>query len=225
MGYRREFLERLSSDGDLSESELLNIILSNANGGKDMSEVADRLLDRFPSVYAILSADIEEIKAVEGVTERVATYFKTLDRVLGLKAKSRLYINGSEECIEIAAERFRGDKHESAELYLLNKSGKVTDIKFYTSKNPDRVDMSATDIISAISNSGAYGLYFAHSHVNCPATPSRSDDDVTRKLITACDMCKIIFFDHCIVTSNGDRFSYLKSGRLEKLKIEVLNKR
>ncbi len=223
-GYRREFLDRLASGEKLGERELLNIILSNAYGGRDFSAVTDALLERFPGVLAVIEADFAELMTVDGVTEPIASYLKTLKRADNFITKGDLYITGTARCFEVAAERFRGKVNESVEVYFLNKSGKVTQIKYYTSNRADKVEITAGEILSVISSSGAHGLYFAHNHVNCAATPSADDDNVTRKLITACDMCKIIFFDHCIVSSNGDRFSYAESGRLEKLRSEIRNR-
>ena len=220
-GYRREFLQRLASGEELDEHELLNIILSNAYGGKDFSAVTDALLSRFPSVRAIIDASYAELISVKGVTETVASYLKSLKRADEFMNHGELYIDSTEKCFAVAAERFRGKVNENAEVYLLNKSGKVTGIKFYTSGRPDKVEMTSGEILSAISMSGAYGLYFAHNHLNCAATPSPDDDEVTRKLIKACDMCKIVFYDHCIVSSNGDKFSYVQSGRLESLRREI----
>ena len=216
-GYRQEYLERLQSGEVLSESELLNIILGNAYGGRDMSAIASALLERFPSVSAILDADYDEIITVEGVPESVAAYLKSIDRARKLFEKDELYIKSTAQCFEVAAKRFRGEKNENMELYFVNRSGKVTAVKSYTSALPDKVEVSSGTLLSGISLSNAYGLYLAHNHINSRANPSKSDNDVTAKLIEACQMCKIIFFDHCIVSSNGDRFSYKESGAFEAI--------
>ena len=207
-GYRRQFLERLQSGEKLDESELLNIILSNAYGGRDMSAVAAALLERFPSVCAILKADFTEITAVKGVPDSVAAYLKSLGLTENFCNSDELYIDGTAQCLNVAAERFRGRKDESVEIYFVNKSGKVTDIKSYTSELPDKVEIAAGRLLLDISSSNAYGLYVAHNHLNTTAKPSADDNDVTAKIITACEICKIIFYDHCIVSSNGERFSY-----------------
>lgn len=217
-GYRREFLERLQSGEELGESVLLNIILSNAYAGRDMSAVAEALLERFPSVSAVLNADLDELMTVEGVRESLALYLKSLDRTVKSFKQAELYISSTAQCFEVASERFRGKENESFELYYVNKSGKVTAVKSYTSRLPDKVEMSAGGLLSDISSSGAYGLYVAHNHVNSCASPSQSDNEVTAKLISVCNMCGIIFYDHCIVSSNGERFSYLESGMLKILK-------
>ena len=217
-GYRREFLERLSSGEELDESGLLNIILSNAYGGRDMSAVVSALLERFPSVSAVLDADYKEIITVEGVPDSVARYLKSIGRARKTFNRGELTITSTAKCFEVAAERFRGEQHEYMEIYFVNKSGKVTGIKTYTSDLPDKVEVSAGALLLEISSSGAYGLYLAHNHINSRANPSKSDNDVTAKLLEACDICKIIFYDHCIVSSNGEKFSYAESGMLKALK-------
>ena len=219
--YRREFLERLQSGGELDDSGLLNIILSNAYGGRDMSSVAGALLERFPGVSAILEAGYEEIMTVEGVSESVAAYLKSLGLARKLFDRGDLYITDTEQCFAVAAERFGGAENENLDIYFVNKSGRVTDIKRYTSELPDKVEVSAGTLLSVISASGAYGLYLAHNHINTGANPSAADNKVTAKLLTACDICGINFYDHCIVSSNGDRFSYKESGLLEKLKSRI----
>lgn len=216
-GFRKKFIEKLDGDGRIYEADLLNILLSNAFGGKDMSQVTEVLLNRFPGVKSVIEAEPEELLAVDGVSSRVVTYLKTLDRAYNLCHKEVLYIRGTEQCFEVAGERFRGKDSECVEIYFVNKSGKVTDIRHYTTKNADRVDVSANEILSVISSSEAHGLYFAHNHVNSPAFPSAADDNATKKIMKACEVCGIIFFDHCIISSTGDRFSYRSSGRIEEL--------
>lgn len=217
-GYRRQFLERLQSGDRLEESEILNIILSNAYGGRDMSAVANALLERFPSVSALIKADYAEITAVSGVSESVATYLKTLDLARKTFSRGDLYISGTAQCFGVAAERIGGKASEVVEVYFVNKSGKVTEIKTHTSGLPDRVEVAAGALLQEISSSDAYGLYVAHNHINVSANPSSDDDRVTARIIKACEICKIVFFDHCIVSSNGETFSYRESGRIGTLK-------
>lgn len=219
-GFRAEYLKMLES-GKLYERDLLKIILGNANGGKDMSATADALLARFPGIMAIIEADYREITAVDGVTDSVACYLKSLDRAYKICNSEELQIGSTAQCFEVIERRFRGKDSECVELYFVNKSGTVTDIKHYSTDNADKVEISANLLLSEISSSRAYGLYFAHNHVNCPATPSEDDDRVTMKIISACKMCGIKFFDHCIISSTGDKFSYLKSGKMTELENRI----
>ena len=216
--FRKGYLERLNFNGPVSELELLTMMLGNAFGGKDMSELARTLLSRFPSVKAILEADIEEITAMGDVPERVAVYFKTVSYIRRFMPQEDVYLNNSQDCLDFIATRFRGRSNESVEIYFLNKKNKVIEIKTYTTRNASRVDVAASEIVGVIVRTQAQGVYFAHNHVNCPATPSAQDDSVTKKLIAACTGCGKVFYDHCIISSTGDKFSYRQSGKYEALK-------
>lgn len=214
-GYRDGYIRALEDTDDLYESEILRITFGNAYGGRENPQLAAALLERFPSVKSIIEADLSEITAVDGVPENFALYLKTLDRIYKQMTRNDLIINSTQDCLKVLSERFRAKDNEYVEIYLVNKNGRVTEVKSYTSHKADRVDVSANSILSVISSSNAYGLYFAHNHVNASVNPSADDDDVTGKIFVACNMCNIKFFDHCIINSRGDTFSYAQSGRLK----------
>ena len=216
--YRKEFIEKLESGGRIYEEELLNMLLSNAYGGKDFSALSKALLARFPGVRAIIGASYGEIMSVEGMTESIATYFKTLELIINAENRRVLYIKNAEQAFEVAEERFKFKDSECIEMYFLNTRGLVIDIKTFTSKKADRVDVDLGSLLSAITVSKAHAMYFAHNHINCPADPSPKDDNATAKLLQACDLSGVKFLDHIIVSSTGDRFSYLMSGKLSELK-------
>ncbi len=214
---RKKYIEKLDGDGKLYERELLNILLSNAYSGRDMSDVTESLLSRFPSVRAILDADYREIVSVKGVTQPVALYLKTIGRIDEMAARRKERITSTEEFCELIKKRFSLKDNEHAELYILNRQGKIEDIVSYTSGSVSRVDISVQDILPELAARTACGIYLAHNHVNCPSTPSREDDNFTLKLLAACKIKELKFYDHCIVNSEGETFSYLKAGRLKEL--------
>ena len=216
--YRSKFIEQLEGGGVLYERDILNIILSNAYGGKDMSATADKLLARFPGVHSILTADLEEILAVDGVSEKVALYLVTLGTAVKRSEQNDIKsIKNGEEFLDMLAGRFGGYDNEVAEFYFVNSRGKAVYTTRYTSGNADEVKMRTDEFISFITQNKPYGLYIAHNHVNCASRPSIADDDLTRKIATVCEACGVKLFDHAIINSEGEVFSYSISGRLNEI--------
>lgn len=213
--FRQDLIKKLDGGVPLKQDELLEILLKNAYGGRDMSELAKKLTGIFPGVRAVISADYEEIVAA-GAPSSVAGYLKTLEKFLG-EESDREYVRNTEECFALISERIKDKDVEYAELYLLNKAFKLTDILTYTSNFVDRVNVSVTDVLSALSLKNVFGVYLAHNHVACEVTPSAVDDEVTKKISDACRLCGIRFFDHCIMNSAGEKFSYKQSGRLSRI--------
>ena len=52
-----------------------------------------------------------------------------------------------------------------------------------------------------------------HNHPSGSLTPSKADDALTRNIKNACDLMRLRFLDHVIVT-DGNYFSYYEMGRL-----------
>lgn len=212
--FRQDLIKRLDGGAPLKQDELLEILLENAYGGRDMSGLSKKLMDVFPGVRALLTADYEEIVAA-GAPATVACYLKTLERNITVDGELA-FIRNTEECFALVDERLKSKDVEYAELYLLNKSYKLTEVLTYTSDFADRVNVSVTDVLSALSVRNVFGVYLAHNHVACAVTPSRLDDEVTKKIADACRLCGIRFFDHCIINTAGEKFSYKQSGRLSQ---------
>ena len=213
--YRSAYIERLNTDGALYQREILNILLSNAYAGKDMSDVADKLLQCFPSIGAIISASKEELIAIDGVDEKVANYFKTLDAVKKFNAeKSLTHIKSAEDFSQIVSSRFRGRDNEYAELFFVNVRGRILERKIYTSDYANEVAIPTGEVVATLALIKPYGVYVAHNHVNCSPRPSIADDRLTEKLVELCLSCNVKFFDHLIINSSGEIYSYLQSGKL-----------
>lgn len=60
---------------------------------------------------------------------------------------------------------------------------------------------------------GATIMALAHNHPSGSPAPSRADDELTRKVKQACDIMRIFFMDHVIVT-DGSFYSYHDKGKL-----------
>lgn len=217
ISYRSEYLNKLDG-GALYERDVLNVVLSNAYGGRDMSDIADRLLDRFPSIGAILRADVAEITAVRGVSERVALYLKTLSM---LERYNPVYeiteIKDVDDFLSKLTGRFNSRDSECAEFYLVNARGKITDYTAFTSYSAHRIALRTEDFLAFLTGSKGCALYCVHNHVGGPCHPSKADDEITGRIALLSSMCNVKFIDHVIINSKGEFFSYAKSGRLDKL--------
>ena len=79
-GHRDRLRARfLSSQKELSESELLELLLTYAIPRKDVAPIARSLITQFGSIRAILEAPIDELVAVEGIGASVAAFIKVID--------------------------------------------------------------------------------------------------------------------------------------------------
>ena len=68
-------------------------------------------------------------------------------------------------------------------------------------------------IMQAAVKYGATIMALAHNHPSNNATPSRADDQLTMQVKKACDIMRIFFMDHVIIT-DGSFYSYHDKGKL-----------
>ena len=75
-GHRRRMYEKLKNDDGLHDHELLEILLFNAYPRINTNPIAHELIKTFGSLSGVLAADVDRLKAVDGVGESVALYIK-----------------------------------------------------------------------------------------------------------------------------------------------------
>lgn len=218
-GHRQRLLGKLKQGDNLYEHELLEILLFNAYPRKDVNPVAHALLSRFASIREVLNADFDELTAVEGVGENTALYLMCLGKCLTFTngCDSFAVIRNTADLKQFVSARFRGKSSEVFELYLMDRNGRVKRVCSYTNNDACRVDVKPEEVMKLISVYRPYAVYIAHNHVNCPARPSREDDELTKHIQLICSINGVRLYDHCIYVSDGDIYSYYLTNRIDEI--------
>lgn len=213
--FRKDCIEKFNN-GYMYDSEVLSVILANAFSWLDADALVGELLHCFPSAAAVLEADFSALMAVKGMKRQVAEYIVALGKVQR-SFGPLTEISDSDKLIEYGIAKCKGGDCEEAELYCVNRSGKVIAHYSYKSDHMKKVELNFRTVAADISASGASGFYLLHNHVYGSVLPSEQDDIFTLKLLSVFSHGGVKFIDHCIVGSR-DGYSYLKSGRLGLLK-------
>lgn len=219
-GHRKRMLRKLEQGDNLYEHELLEILLFNAYPRKNVNPVAHALLSRFPSIRAIVSAEVSELCAVEGVGENVALYLKCIGECFNRSNDCSCYavIKNTAQFKQFISPRFRGLDREILEIYLLDRTGKIKNIGTYTTDSAYSVTVDGDEILRLIARYQPYGLFVAHNHTDGSSAPSVSDDNLTKHIQIICSLSNTQFYDHCIYASDGDIYSYFLTNRIETFK-------
>jgi len=64
------------------------------------------------------------------------------------------------------------------------------------------------EVFKSVLLANANGIIMVHNHPSCDLTPSRDDDDVTRKIARAGALLNIRLLDHVILAPDGGFYSY-----------------
>ena len=85
-GHRHRLRSRfLTAPDQLTENELLELVLTFVIQRKDVAPIAEELLRKFGTIASVLETSIEELKKIDGVGESTAIFLKTIGAVYKLK--------------------------------------------------------------------------------------------------------------------------------------------
>ena len=102
---------------------------------------------------------------------------------------------------------------EQAWIMLLNQNFKLIKSIRISSGGITETAVDVRQIIKYAVINNATVLALSHNHPSNKPSPSRDDDNSTQRVKKACELMRIHFLDHVIVT-DGKYFSYYESGRL-----------
>jgi DNA repair protein RadC len=193
----------LASQG-LSGDEILRRLLSPVSTEPDIGRAADKLLARFGTLGAILSADAVQLGDVvdHAVVDHLQVIYLALQRSLHEKIQDRPIIGSWSALEEYAAIKLR---HRSDEkllaLFLDRKNGLIRE---------ECMELGAFDqtprycgvIARRALELHAHAVALAHNHPAGDAMPSRADVEITKRLILVLSNVEMVLHDHAVVGRN-----------------------
>lgn len=212
--------EKLASGGPLLEHERLEMLLFNAYPRINTNPIAHNLLNAFGSIRGVLEADLDELKAIDGVGESVALYLKCVAECVKpaySEEGADVYLKNYGDFKDFTTRRLRAKTEEVLELYLLEKSGKVRYIFSRSNGEEHSVLLKREEISATIASVKPYGILIAHNHLTGNSRPSEKDDKFTSEMYLLCNLSGVKLFDHCIYAADNNLFSYFTEGKMDEL--------
>ena len=206
----------------LNDYEALELILFNAIPRKNTNDISHRLLDRFGTISAVLSASPEELMSIDGIGKSAASYLVTLGLVLKRKNDETKFpkVFDFNKIRQPLVEAFMGFSEEVFMAFLLDKRQMILCRKIIYSKNKHRVDIDLTDFSRQVAITKPEYVVIAHNHTSGHCQPSEDDDKATEKICLALALNGATLLDHIIVA--GEKvYSYYYDRRLDIIRNKV----
>lgn len=214
----------VESDFNLSDINLLEALLFYSISRTDTNETAHRLLNAFGSVSAVMEADIEDIKSVEGVGENSAFLIKLVSK-LGKRAISEKrngkIINSVGASISVLRPVFVHEKDELMVVVLLDNSNRLIAIKELARGTVNSASYENRKLVECAMRSNAAALILAHNHPHGVAQPSGADLDSTREARNLLNKIGVSLIDHVIF--NDDSYTSIKERKDYRLYVNSID--
>lgn len=205
----------LKGAGSLSKAELLAILIGSGNADENAVQLMQRVLaDCNESLAALGRMDIGELCRYKGLGKAKAiTLLAACELNKRRMAETSIAgtFDNAQSIYRFFLSRLQDKGVEESHVLLLNQR-----LGFISSKLVSRGGITGTivDVRVILKEAvlcNATHIALAHNHPSGNLTPSRQDNDLTKKLAEAASTLDIKLIDHLIVTDRG-YYSYHEEG-------------
>lgn len=213
----REKLMRLGAEA-LSNAELLAILIGSGSTKESAVALMQHVLkDCNNNLKTLGKRTIRELMEYNGVGEAKAiTILAACElgkRRQAEKAEERKDIGTATAVYNLMHPKMQDLDVEEAWVLLLNQNYKLIKLVRISHGGISETSVDLRIIMKEALLANATVLALCHNHPSNNPVPSKFDDQLTQRVKKACEVMRIFFMDHVIVT-DGKYYSYYEQGRL-----------
>lgn len=202
----------------LSDAELIAILLRTGLPGQDVIALAQNLIERFGSLYGLLSASPTALKETLGLGPA-----KTAQLIAVLELARRTL---REELVQGVSLSSADHVRRYLKLSLADRSYEVFHALWLDARNRliaseelfrgtlTQTSVYPREIVRRALHHNAAAVIFAHNHPSGVADPSAADEHLTTHLQSALGLVDVRVLDHFIIAGMSEPYSFSEHGKL-----------
>lgn len=215
--------ERLIKYGkeNLSNEELLSIILKSGSGKKSVKEVSLDLLKEIKNIEKLKDITKEQLQKVKGIgSVQALTILSAIE--LGKRIyisndyKNKIKLNSSNNIYEYMKYELLDKKQEYFYCLYLNQKKELIERKLLFMGTLNRSVVHPREVFKNAYLCSASGIVCVHNHPSGDISPSREDIHLTDALVEIGKINGIPIIDHIIV-GDSNYYSFYEEGKIMNL--------
>lgn len=199
----------------LSDREILELLLRFTR--EDAAAFAQRLLERYPTIFRLMEADGSSLSTVEGMDEKTVLLLRLLPEMSRRYFTSRDVkgqpLLGGTQYGRYLLPYFMGARDELVYVLFLDAAANVISCRLMGHGSVNSANVPVRKIVQEALAVNATGIVLAHNHPCGLAIPSGEDIEITRRLRESLEILDLQLLDH-IVVADDDFVSIRESGYL-----------
>ena len=200
--------ERLLAIGgaQLSDAELVAILLGHGTAGHSAIDLARQLIDKFGNIRGILSANPHDLLTVYGIGPGKAAVLGATQECAKRYIRKRLQpgvtIGSPADSKQFLLATLRDRPHEVFACVFLDNRHRVLAFDELFRGTIDAAAVYPREVVKQALARNAAAVILAHNHPSGVAEPSDSDRLITQRIRAALELVDIRLLDHFIVGDN-----------------------
>lgn len=205
----------------LSDAELLAVILRTGTVGEDTVSIANKVLSlpggRQKGILGLHHVSLKELMSIRGIGQVKAIKLKCIaelsSRIAQQTAKKTLQMTNPATVADYYMERLRHFEREKVFLLMMDNRNHLIAEHILSEGTVNASLISPREIFLTALRLGAVYIMLLHNHPAGDPMPGRQDIAATERIKKAADLIEIPLIDHIII---GDKkyFSFKEMGYL-----------
>lgn len=192
---------------NLSDSELIAILLRTGSKNNSVIQLANKLLQESNNLSNLSTKSISYLKELNGIgNDKAATLlaaFEISKRILfQTKLKSNKIISSPSDVAEIFIPLLGNELKEKFIVVCLSSSNKIIRYDEVSVGNLNSSIVHPREIFKVAIENSANSIILIHNHPSGNTEPSSEDITITKKLIEGSKIFDIPIYDHIIIAEN-----------------------
>ena len=215
--------ERLIEYGkeNLSNEELLSIILKTGNGKVSVREISNNLLNYFNGIENLKNVTKEQLQNVKGIGKvQALTILSVVElgkRIYMMSnGENNILLNSSRAIYDYMKYQLYDKKQEYFYCLYVNQKKELIERKLLFMGTLNRSVVHPREVFKNAYLCSASGIICVHNHPSNDISPSREDIRLTNALVELGQVNGIPIIDHIIV-GNDNYYSFYEDGKIINL--------
>lgn len=215
IGHRQRLKQKVLNNDNayssLEDYELLEILLFFAIPRKDVKPLAKQLLNKFYNLSKLINISKNQLSEIDEVNDNTYIIFAVIRELIVRIQKSNVInkhvISSWSALLDYLKFSMSNLKTEQFRVLFLTKKNLLIADELMIDGTIDQAPVYPREIIKRGLFHEAGAVILVHNHPSGDCKPSRSDIDLTSKIVKICESVNITVHDHVIIGAN-DYFSF-----------------
>ncbi|MEO1207818.1 MAG: DNA repair protein RadC [Pseudomonadota bacterium] len=218
-GHRQRLRSRFMEGGQdaLPDYELLELVLFAAFRQGDTKPIAKELLAKFKSFAGVINAPPERLLEVKGIGDAAISHLKIIQaaalRVTKTEITDKPLLTSWSQVLDYIRAAQAYENAEVFRILFLDKKNRLIADEVQGRGTVDHTPVYIREVVKRALDLSATAMILVHNHPSGDPTPSQTDIDMTKMIMSAGKPLGVVIHDHVIVGREG-HFSMRSQGLL-----------
>lgn len=212
----REKMELLGA-AQLTDTELLAILLNTGNKEQNVLQLAESFLRNVGGIRGLMELSLQEMREQKGIGPAKATTIMASveigKRMMASRGEYRVPITSASIAAEQLLPYFSHEDREHFAVLILNQQKQVIGMETVSIGTINSSPVHPREVFKQAIKRSAAAIILAHNHPSGNLLPSSQDRAVTQRLIEVGKLVGIDVLDH-IILAEGNYYSFAEHNEM-----------